>query len=116
MTSPDPAPVLGPHPDEPHGTGLNNRLNWLRAAVLGANDGIVSTAGIVIGAVGATSDRSSIVIAGVAGLAAGAARGARGGARRAGRHLRREGADRGPRPRGSQGTDRQGRAGRPRRG
>ncbi|MCB0895903.1 MAG: VIT1/CCC1 transporter family protein, partial [Nocardioidaceae bacterium] len=42
------------------------------AAVLGANDGIVSTAGIVIGAVGATSDRTAIVIAGVAGLAAGA--------------------------------------------
>src|SRR4051794_31069348 len=62
----------GAHPDEPHQVGLNNRLNWLRAAVLGANDGIVSTAGIVIGAVGATSDRSSIVIAGVAGLAAGA--------------------------------------------
>ena len=63
---------IGPHEDEPHRLGLNNRLNWLRAAVLGANDGIVSTAGIVIGAVGATSDRSSIVIAGVAGLAAGA--------------------------------------------
>jgi len=61
-----------PHEDEPHQSGLNNRLNWLRAAVLGANDGIVSTAGIVIGAVGATSDRSAIVIAGVAGLAAGA--------------------------------------------
>ncbi|MFC6041931.1 VIT family protein [Nocardioides hankookensis] len=63
---------IGPHEDEPHQLGLNNRLNWLRAAVLGANDGIVSTAGIVIGAVGATSDRSAIVIAGVAGLAAGA--------------------------------------------
>lgn len=63
---------MGPHEDEPHQLGLNNRLNWLRAAVLGANDGIVSTAGIVIGAVGATSDRSAIVIAGVAGLAAGA--------------------------------------------
>ncbi len=63
---------VGPHDDEPHVGGLNNRLNWLRAAVLGANDGIVSTAGIVIGAVGATSDRSAIVIAGVAGLAAGA--------------------------------------------
>ena len=63
---------VGPHDDEPHRQGLNNRLNWLRAAVLGANDGIVSTAGIVIGAVGATSDRSAIVIAGVAGLAAGA--------------------------------------------
>lgn len=64
---------IGPHDDEPHQPGgLNNRLNWLRAAVLGANDGIVSTAGIVIGAVGATSERSAIVIAGVAGLAAGA--------------------------------------------
>lgn len=63
---------IGPHRDEPHEGGLNNRLNWLRAAVLGANDGIVSTAGIVIGAVGATSDRPAIVIAGVAGLAAGA--------------------------------------------
>lgn len=63
----------GPHEGEPHRTGgLASRLNWLRAAVLGANDGIVSTAGIVIGAVGATSDRSAIVIAGVAGLAAGA--------------------------------------------
>jgi VIT1/CCC1 family predicted Fe2+/Mn2+ transporter len=63
---------VGPHESEPHQGGLNNRLNWLRAAVLGANDGIVSTAGIVIGAAGATSDRTAIVIAGVAGLAAGA--------------------------------------------
>ena len=64
---------VGPHEGEPHrAEGLNNRLNWLRAAVLGANDGIVSTAGIVIGAAGATNDRSAIVIAGVAGLAAGA--------------------------------------------
>ncbi|MBB3042480.1 VIT1/CCC1 transporter family protein [Nocardioides sp. LMS-CY] len=63
----------GPHEGEPHRSGgLASRLNWLRAAVLGANDGIVSTAGIVIGAVGATSERSAIVIAGVAGLAAGA--------------------------------------------
>ncbi|GAA4703203.1 VIT family protein [Nocardioides conyzicola] len=63
---------IGPHEDEPHQGGFNNRLNWLRAAVLGANDGIVSTAGIVIGALGATTNRSAIVIAGVAGLAAGA--------------------------------------------
>ena len=63
---------VGPHEDEPHAAGLNNRLNWLRAGVLGANDGIVSTAGIVIGAVGATSNSSAILIAGVAGLAAGA--------------------------------------------
>ncbi|CAB4690687.1 MAG: VIT family protein [Actinobacteria bacterium] len=62
----------GPHDDEPHEGGLNNRLNWLRAGVLGANDGIVSTAGIVMGVAGATTDRGSILIAGVAGLTAGA--------------------------------------------
>jgi VIT1/CCC1 family predicted Fe2+/Mn2+ transporter len=62
----------GPHEDEPHEGGLNNRLNWLRAGVLGANDGIVSTAGIVMGVAGATSDRGAILVAGVAGLAAGA--------------------------------------------
>ena len=49
---------VGPHDDEPHDDGLNNRLNWLRAGVLGANDGIVSTAGIVVGVAGATSDRT----------------------------------------------------------
>lgn len=63
---------VGPHDHEPHGTGTNNRLNWLRAAVLGANDGIVSTAGLVVGVASATSDRSVILVAGVAGLAAGA--------------------------------------------
>ena len=69
----DADPPARAHEGEQHQLGgLNNRLNWLRAAVLGANDGIVSTAGIVIGAAGATSDRSAIVIAGVAGLAAGA--------------------------------------------
>jgi vacuolar iron transporter family protein len=62
----------GPHDDEPHEGGLNNRLNWLRAGVLGANDGIVSTAGIVMGVAGATADRGTILVAGVAGLAAGA--------------------------------------------
>ena len=61
-----------PHEDEPHQEGFRGRLNWLRAAVLGANDGIVSTAGIVMGVAGATTDRTSILIAGVAGLAAGA--------------------------------------------
>lgn len=64
--------AVGPHDDEPHDTGFNNRLNWLRAAVLGANDGIVSTAGLVLGVAGATSDRTAIAVAGVAGLAAGA--------------------------------------------
>ncbi|MEZ0577202.1 VIT family protein [Nocardioides sp. MH1] len=52
--------------------GLGNRLNWLRAGVLGANDGIVSTAGIVMGVAGATGDRPAILIAGVAALVAGA--------------------------------------------
>ena len=63
---------VGPHAGEPHGDGLNNRLNWLRAGVLGANDGIVSTAGIVMGVAAATSERSTILLAGIAGLAAGA--------------------------------------------
>jgi vacuolar iron transporter family protein len=63
---------VGPHDDEPHGEGVNNRLNWLRAGVLGGNDGIVSTAGIVMGAAGATGDRTIILVAGIAGLAAGA--------------------------------------------
>ena len=57
---------------EPHKPGTAARLNWLRAGVLGANDGIVSTAGIVIGVAGATSQTAPIVTAGVAGLAAGA--------------------------------------------
>jgi VIT1/CCC1 family predicted Fe2+/Mn2+ transporter len=52
--------------------GLSNRLNWLRAGVLGANDGIVSVAGLVMGVAGATDDRSAILIAGVAALVAGA--------------------------------------------
>ena len=56
---------------EPHGGGAG-RLNWLRAGVLGANDGIVSVAGIVLGVAGATSARGPIFTAGVAGLVAGA--------------------------------------------
>ena len=62
---------VGPHDDEPHASGINNRLNWLRAAVLGANDGIVSTAGLVVGVAGATSDSKTILVAGVAGIVAG---------------------------------------------
>ena len=49
------------------------RLNWLRAGVLGANDGVVSTAGIVVGVAAATVARGPIITAGIAGLAAGAA-------------------------------------------
>lgn len=54
------------------GDDVSGRLNWLRAAVLGANDGIVSTAGVVMGVAGATSDSGAIVIAGIAALTAGA--------------------------------------------
>ncbi|MEV1052863.1 VIT family protein [Streptomyces sp. NPDC049887] len=50
---------------------MGTRLNWLRAAVLGANDGIVSTAGLVVGVAGATSDRAVLLTAGLAGLLAG---------------------------------------------
>ena len=58
--------------DEPHGKDVASRLNWLRAGVLGANDGIVSTAGIVVGVAGATAELPAILTAGIAGLAAGA--------------------------------------------
>jgi vacuolar iron transporter family protein len=63
---------FGPHPDEPHQAGMAGRLNWLRAGVLGANDGIVSIAGLVVGVAGATSARGAIFTAGLAGLVAGA--------------------------------------------
>src|ERR1039458_1658012 len=62
----------GTHAQEPHSGGTAGRLNWLRAAVLGANDGIVSVAGIVIGVAGATTARGPIFTAGLAGLVAGA--------------------------------------------
>lgn len=60
------------HPDEPHAAGLAGRLNWLRAGVLGANDGIVSVAGIVVGVAGAGGSRGTVFTAGLAGLVAGA--------------------------------------------
>ena len=50
----------------------NATLNWLRAAVLGANDGIVSVSSVILGVAGATSERHTIFIAGLAGLVAGA--------------------------------------------
>ena len=49
-----------------------SRIGWLRAAVLGANDGIVSTASLVAGVAAANAGRSEILVAGVAGLVAGA--------------------------------------------
>tara|TARA_R110002073_G_scaffold87564_6_gene207872 strand:+ start:2824 stop:3528 length:705 start_codon:yes stop_codon:yes gene_type:complete len=57
------------HIDDPH---FLNRSNWLRAAVLGANDGIVSVSSLIVGVAAATPDRSAVLIAGVAGLVAGA--------------------------------------------
>ena len=50
----------------------NDRLNGLRAAVLGANDGVVSTAGLIFGVAGATNNKGAIFTAGLAGLVAGA--------------------------------------------
>jgi len=61
-----------PRHDEPHSGGVAVRLNWLRAAVLGANDGVVSTAGLVVGVAGATSSATAILTAALAGLLAGA--------------------------------------------
>ncbi|MDF3288745.1 VIT1/CCC1 transporter family protein [Streptomyces silvisoli] len=62
-------PSAGHH--EPHTGGLGTRLNWLRAAVLGANDGVVSIAGLVVGVAGATTSRQTLLAAGLAGLLAG---------------------------------------------
>lgn len=61
-----------PHPNEPHRGGLAQRLNWLRAGVLGANDGIVSTAATVVGVAGATAASAPILIAGLAAAVGGA--------------------------------------------
>ena len=57
---------------KPHIATSNNQLNKLRASVLGANDGIVSTAGIVLGVTGAAASKETILLAGFAGLVAGA--------------------------------------------
>ena len=58
----------GPHKER----NRTERIGWLRAAVLGANDGIVSTASLVLGVVAAHGTRSNVLVAGVAGLVAGA--------------------------------------------
>ena len=62
------------HPGEEHGEqNVGQRLNWLRAGVLGANDGIVSVAGVVVGVAAATPQNlSAIATAGIAALVAGA--------------------------------------------
>jgi len=51
---------------------LTHRVGWLRAAVLGANDGLLSTASLIVGVAAAEASRSSVLVAGVAGLVAGA--------------------------------------------
>jgi VIT1/CCC1 family predicted Fe2+/Mn2+ transporter len=53
-------------------THKSHRIGWLRAAVLGANDGIVSTASLIVGVAAAETGKSNVLIAGLAGLVAGA--------------------------------------------
>lgn len=60
------------HIDEKHGDNHISKLNWLRAAVLGANDGIVSISGLVLGVAGANNSTHAIALAGLAGVIAGA--------------------------------------------
>jgi VIT1/CCC1 family predicted Fe2+/Mn2+ transporter len=60
------------HVGEAHSGGVGQRLNWLRAGVLGANDGIVSVASLVVGVAGATTDTPALLVAGIAGLVGGA--------------------------------------------
>ena len=59
-------------PDPSQSSAIASRLNWLRAAVMGANDGIVSTAGMVVGVAGAAVSTSALVASGVAAVIAGA--------------------------------------------
>ncbi|MFF5794348.1 VIT1/CCC1 transporter family protein [Paeniglutamicibacter sp. NPDC012692] len=60
------------HDQEPHDAGVAARLNWLRAGVLGANDGIVSVAAVVVGVAGATTANGPIIAAGAAAAIGGA--------------------------------------------
>ncbi|MGI3782569.1 MAG: VIT1/CCC1 transporter family protein [Janthinobacterium lividum] len=63
----------GAHPDEPHATrGLSRQLSWLRAGVLGANDGIVSVAAVVIGVAAADASAGALRTSGLAALVGGA--------------------------------------------
>jgi VIT1/CCC1 family predicted Fe2+/Mn2+ transporter len=68
MTRPTADPQLNPT----HGAEIASRMNWLRAGVMGANDGIVSTAGMVVGVAGAAVSDHALLAAGVAAVAAGA--------------------------------------------
>jgi VIT1/CCC1 family predicted Fe2+/Mn2+ transporter len=64
-----PIQIDSPHPNEIH---RSHRAGWLRAAVLGVNDGIVSTASLMLGVSTASTSHSAVLTAGIAGLAAGA--------------------------------------------
>jgi VIT1/CCC1 family predicted Fe2+/Mn2+ transporter len=72
MSSTSSSPVAGIQRHEPHAGNLAGRLNWLRAGVLGANDGIVSVAAIAVGVAGAQSSSPIILAAGAAALVGGA--------------------------------------------
>jgi VIT1/CCC1 family predicted Fe2+/Mn2+ transporter len=63
------ATPISAHPDDPH---YVHRTGWLRAAVLGANDGIISVASLIIGVAAATPEPGPVLVAGVAALMAGA--------------------------------------------
>lgn len=65
------AASLTPHGPVPHPAAVSARLNWLRAGVLGANDGIISTAGLVVGVAAASTSTETLATAAVAGLVAG---------------------------------------------
>ncbi|MDR2256626.1 MAG: VIT family protein [Arthrobacter sp.] len=67
-----PTRQAGPHEEEHGAEGLASKLNWLRAGVLGANDGIVSVAAVVVGVAGATPEVAPIVVAGAAAVVGGA--------------------------------------------
>lgn len=71
MSTPSAPPPSSPRA-EPHDGAISGRLNWLRAGVLGANDGIVSVAALVVGVAGATTATAPILTAGVAGVVGGA--------------------------------------------
>ena len=66
------APTFVPIELDSQSASIASRLNWLRAGVLGANDGIVSTAGMIFGVAGAAVSDRTILIAGVAAVSAGA--------------------------------------------
>jgi VIT1/CCC1 family predicted Fe2+/Mn2+ transporter len=60
------------HGSEPHDAAFASKLNWLRAGVLGANDGIVSVAALIVGVAAATTDSAVILVTATAALVAGA--------------------------------------------